>query len=31
MKFKDMEYMIHFLGTKLQINLHQNAYPRLYG
>lgn len=30
MKLQDMEYIINFLGIELQMNLHQDAYPRLY-
>lgn len=30
MKLQDMEYIINFVGIELQMNLHQDAYHRLY-
>lgn len=30
MKLQDVEYIINFLGTELQMSLHQDACPRLY-
>ena len=30
MTVQDVEYITHFLGTELQMNLQQDAYPSLY-
>lgn len=30
MKLQDVEYIINFLGTELQMSMHQDAWPRLY-